>query len=401
VRSIGGVAAAFAALAVGAPASLAATPAYDPELPVGDPTGETEPQPPRKLAYVADPGPNQLSVSLLADGSGIQFTEGVAAPVPACTVSCSFGNANVESLRIDLGGEDDAVSVQPGVALPPALTIDGGDCTDRADASQSGVPATISGVEHASGGAGADLLTASPEGSILYGQDGTDTLVGGDGSDRLDGGAGDDTIRAADGIADVIACGAGEHDSAVVDVGPDGPIDVFDTSCENMELLVSVSEVPTGSSATPSSATTKSATTASATVLPVQVLAPGIAAPRDLKAPAAYLRSSSRQRLSTVLKRGLLVPIGCAESCGVSVNVLLARKEARRLDLAGRTGPAVIGTGTTRLTAAGRRTLRVRLTQNARRALGKSKSVAVTLQVLVSDAAGNATLLQRRVSMRG
>ena len=58
--------------------------------------------------------------------------------------------------------------------------------------------------------------------------------------------------------------------------------------------------------------------------------------------------------------------------------------------------------GTARLTRAGTRTLRVKLAQNARQALrGSKKSVAVTLQVLVSDAAGNATLLQRRVSMRG
>jgi hypothetical protein len=41
----------------------------------------------------------------------------------------------------------------------------------------------------------------------------------------------------------------------------------------------------------------------------------------------------------------------------------------------------------------------VRLTQRARRALRGQRTVRVTVQSLVSDAAGNATLLQRRVTL--
>jgi hypothetical protein len=60
----------------------------------------------------------------------------------------------------------------------------------------------------------------------------------------------------------------------------------------------------------------------------------------------------------------------------------------------------VIGTATARLATAGSRRLRARLTRNARRALRRAKSVRVTVQSLVSDAAGNGTLLQRRVTLR-
>jgi hypothetical protein len=42
----------------------------------------------------------------------------------------------------------------------------------------------------------------------------------------------------------------------------------------------------------------------------------------------------------------------------------------------------------------------VRLTQRARRALRSAKTVRVTVQGLVSDASGNGTLLQRRVTLR-
>jgi hypothetical protein len=387
VRSIGGVATAFAALAIAAPASHAGSATYAPPL-----ESAIDPESSRTLTYAADSGPNRVSLSTALDGTAVDFSDALA-PIPATTCSgvpCEITVGRVLDLVVNLGDGDDGITVGPGV---PTTTVNGGDGVDEADFSSSGAVAKINGVEHASGGSAGDALTASPDGSVLYGEGGADTLTGGDGNDRLDSGADNDTILAANGDADVIDCGPGDQDSAVVDLGLEGPIDVFE-GCENVDLLLAVSQAP-------SSPTPAKTPAPPATVLPVQVLAPGIAAPRDVRAPAAYVRSSSRQRLKTVLTRGLLVPVGCGESCGVSVNVLLDRKVARRLDLAGRTGPAVIGTATARLSAAGRRTLRVKLTQDARRALRKSKSVAVTLQVLVSDAAGNATLLQRRVSMRG
>jgi hypothetical protein len=43
--------------------------------------------------------------------------------------------------------------------------------------------------------------------------------------------------------------------------------------------------------------------------------------------------------------------------------------------------------------------MRVRLTRRARTALRRARTLAVTVQVLVSDASGNGTLLQRRITL--
>jgi Ca2+-binding RTX toxin-like protein len=50
----------------------------------------------------------------------------------------------------------------------------------------------------------------------LYGGAGADVLVGGSGRNLYDGGGGNDTIRAANGLADTVACGPGV-DAARVD----------------------------------------------------------------------------------------------------------------------------------------------------------------------------------------
>jgi Ca2+-binding RTX toxin-like protein len=72
---------------------------------------------------------------------------------------------------------------------------------------------------------GNDTIDAGPGDDELVGDEGNDDLKGGDGNDKLnggpgldafDGGNGDDTIDAADGVAEKVACGAG-NDTAVVD----------------------------------------------------------------------------------------------------------------------------------------------------------------------------------------
>jgi Ca2+-binding RTX toxin-like protein len=59
------------------------------------------------------------------------------------------------------------------------------------------------------GGPGADTLTAASSGSVLYGDDGLDTLHGGAGDDYLYGGSGRDHIYGGDGD-DFITAGAGD-----------------------------------------------------------------------------------------------------------------------------------------------------------------------------------------------
>jgi hypothetical protein len=73
------------------------------------------------------------------------------------------------------------------------------------------------GRDRLAGRAGADCLSGGRGGDRLVGGSGNDRLGGGPGRDRLYGGRGDDRIGARDGRRDVVHCGAGTHDVAVVD----------------------------------------------------------------------------------------------------------------------------------------------------------------------------------------
>jgi hypothetical protein len=438
-RAIGIVAMTCVAFGVGVPAAQAVTVSYP------DPTGAQDLEGPRILAYGADPGANSLGVAV--SGASVEFSDPTALPVGAaelpadCPVAvpltCSL--ERVVDLTIDLGDSNDTVAV--GGAGPPTLvtTVNGGDGDDRADYSgrsgatialngtaadgvtfrnvedATGSPArdTITGSDAANrlvgsggnddlnGGLGADTLLGGLAADALDGGDGDDVLVGGEGIDTFAGGEGADEILAADGVSETISCGPGE-DSVAADFGPQG--DTVTLDCETVTGLVDPQpDADPAPDPTPSSGPQQQpVTTAADTGLraPVPVLADAVATPGDLTAPSARLRVAVRQRLANVLARGVLVPVGCSESCGISVAVLLDRTTARRLDLAGRAGPAVIGTATARLAAAGTKSVRVRLTQRARRALRSAKTVRVTVQGLVSDASGNGTLLQRRVTLR-
>jgi Tol biopolymer transport system component len=67
------------------------------------------------------------------------------------------------------------------------------------------------------GGSGNDQLRGGVGNDELVGDDGTDTLALGDGVDTASGGAGNDRITARDGAADLVDCGAGAADIAIVD----------------------------------------------------------------------------------------------------------------------------------------------------------------------------------------
>jgi Ca2+-binding RTX toxin-like protein len=328
------------------------------------------------------------AANIALDGTavdGVTFTsvEGATGSPGADNITGS----DVANSLAGLGGDDSLVGAGGDDS------IDGGDGTDRINGG--------SGVDNLQGGIGGDTLSGGDDADALDGGDGDDTLRGGAGVDTFTGGAGADRILAADGVAETIDCGPGV-DTVAADFGDNGDlINVVD--CENVTGLVAPDQQPSGGPAPQGGSTPQQqpVTSGSANAIraPAPVLAPGIAAPGDVTAPSARMRIAIRQRLVNALARGVSVPVSCRESCGISVAVVLDRKTARRYDLAGRAGPAVLGTATARLSKAGSRRLRVRLAPNARRALRRAKSVRVTVQSLVSDAAGNATLLQRRVTL--
>jgi Ca2+-binding RTX toxin-like protein len=70
--------------------------------------------------------------------------------------------------------------------------------------------------EKLSGRGGADLL---------LGRGGRDRLIGGKGEDALYGGKGNDRLRARDGSDDLVDCGPGRRDVAVVGPTEDGVYD--------------------------------------------------------------------------------------------------------------------------------------------------------------------------------
>jgi subtilisin family serine protease len=130
--------------------------------------------------------------------------------------------------------------------------------------------------------------------------------------------------------------------------------------------------------------------------------APSVAVPTaaasaaDRLPPGISLRID-RGRLRTIRVRGLRLALGASEAVRASIDVRIDARSARRLHLSSRT----IGRATTRLGAAGRKTVTVRLSARAARALRTTARLRVTAHAVAVDAAGNrrgtarATTLQR------
>ncbi|MEA2385134.1 MAG: hypothetical protein QOH72_5105 [Solirubrobacteraceae bacterium] len=401
---------------------------------------------PTPVTYTADPAEGN-HLRLTGDGTSVSFSEDVALINPDlgvggldsaddCTAS---GTTSATCLpaptTVDLGDGDDTLTLGDG--LPP-LTVDGGIGTDRLDfsprtagmaldlaAPQVAPNVTETNVEAVTGTQGDDTITGNDVGNRLSGGSGNDTitggqgtnalrggagddtltagnsgdaLVGGPGVDTINGGAGDDNISAADGVADKITCGAGT-DSVSADA-----TDTFAVPGDCEEVTIAGASVP---DPVPTTTTEGAVTTTDTSVIfvpalgsIVPVLAPGKASIADLTPPAASIRSFTRQRIATVLSRGVPVRVTCQEACGISVALSVDRTAARRLKLDARSTPVVVGTAVATRTIAGTTRLRVTFTKAARTALKRSaRNVATTTQVLVSDSSGNGTLLSRHVTL--
>lgn len=86
------------------------------------------------------------------------------------------------------------------------------------------------GNDEIDGGSGADRLYGGGGIDDIYGGFQNDVIVGGPGPDTLYGGNGNDTIDAKDGVSDIVDCGYGTGDVAVVDRG----IDHVSGDCEKI-----------------------------------------------------------------------------------------------------------------------------------------------------------------------
>ena len=157
---------------------------------------------PGLVTYLSADATSLNTLTVTPDGSRIAFRDP--------TVDGGMDPGTCEPGRLDARNQYIIETFCPAIGVR-RLRLDLGEREDTATVTAA-VPATMLG------GAGADRLTGGPANDELAGDNGDDTLTanggddtldGGIGSDKIDAGTGNDTVRARDGIADDIRCGAG------------------------------------------------------------------------------------------------------------------------------------------------------------------------------------------------
>jgi subtilisin family serine protease len=115
----------------------------------------------------------------------------------------------------------------------------------------------------------------------------------------------------------------------------------------------------------------------------------------DRRPPGVSLRID-RGTLRTVRVRGLRLALGASEAVRASIGVRIDARSARHLHLSSRT----IGRAITRLGAAGRKTVTVRLLARTARALRTTVRLRVVAHAVAVDAAGNRRGAERAATLR-
>lgn len=120
----------------------------------------------------------------------------------------------------------------------------------------------------------------------------------------------------------------------------------------------------------------------------------------DRTAPVLKASVAKRTRRRALL-RGLTVKITCNEPCRATADLLLDRRTAKRLRLAG-AKPVRIGRVTRTLKKAGTVKLKLRPSAKARKRLRRGRVRSVSVRVRAVDAAGNRSkTVTRKVNVRG
>ncbi len=165
-----------------------------------------------------------------------------------------------------------------------------------------------------------------------------------------------------------------------------------------LELLASASAAP--APVTPPLATPAPIPTAPATPTTAPARPPLAKALRDTTAPLTALLSSTRQRISTVRRRGLRARATCLEACTATAVWNLSPRNAKRVRLGTGARSVRIGRGSDRLLTAASTSLSIRLTGTASRTLARvNRPVQTTLAVTFVDAAGNRRTLRKTITL--
>ena len=122
------------------------------------------------------------------------------------------------------------------------------------------------------------------------------------------------------------------------------------------------------------------------------------ATPPDTTPPGASVTTSKRQRIATVLSRGLRVSVLCDEPCRAEARAVISSSSAIRLRLA---KSAIAAGRKDLLLGTGRRVAAIRFTSKVRRRIARARSVLVKVEVVVTDAAGNGRTIKRTVRLVG
>jgi hypothetical protein len=123
--------------------------------------------------------------------------------------------------------------------------------------------------------------------------------------------------------------------------------------------------------------------------------------PPDLVPPTASLTAPRAQLvLRRVLARGVPLTLSTTEPSRAVIRVLLSRRAARRLGVDRKARRAVVVGRLSRDLPAGESRLAVKLTRKARRRLAKARTVSLTLDVRLADAAGNVRFVKRVITVR-
>ena len=119
------------------------------------------------------------------------------------------------------------------------------------------------------------------------------------------------------------------------------------------------------------------------------------ATPSPAPALVSRLALKSTQRLSSVLARGVSFRLRCNRACRVKGRLRLAGAGTRGLKR-----NQTIGTVSTRLSKAGVKTIRIKLTRKARAALRSQRRVKVKLALVVVPSSGKSKTITRTLTLR-
>ena len=122
--------------------------------------------------------------------------------------------------------------------------------------------------------------------------------------------------------------------------------------------------------------------------------------PPDTTAPSVNSRIARGQTARSILKKGLLLNIRCSEACRHVTQVFVSKQQARKL-LIKRTAKrrVLVGKKTVLLQAGVARNIRVKLNQQARRAIKRMKRKHVrTLKLTIATSATDGSKNTRRSS---